>query len=88
MAKTQPLRMCIACRQMKEKSSLLRVVKSADGNIGVDFSSKAAGRGAYVCGAQECVKKLGKYKLLNKTFSADVPQEVYAKIEEEFFAKS
>lgn len=85
--KSVPMRMCIACREMMQKRELLRVVKSADGRIGLDFSGKAAGRGAYICNRPDCVKKLGKQKLLNKVFSADVPDEVYARIEEEFFGK-
>lgn len=85
--KSAPMRMCVACREMKPKKEMLRVVKNADGEIFLDFSGKASGRGAYICDQAECVKKLNKYKLLNKTFSAEVSQEVYQRIEEEFFAK-
>ena len=63
------------------------MVKDAEGKIGLDFSGKAPGRGAYLCNKPECVLKLGKQKLLNRTFSAEVPREVYAQIEEEFFGK-
>ena len=86
MPKTKkiPLRMCIACRELKEKRDMLRIVKNAQGEIFIDFSSKAPGRGAYICNNADCVKKLRKYRLLNKTFSADVPEEVYARVEEEF----
>lgn len=79
-----PLRTCIACREEKPKKDMLRIVKSADGEINLDFSGKLAGRGAYICGSESCIKKLNKYKLLNKAFSADVSAEVYARIEEEF----
>ena len=85
--KSAPMRMCVACREMKPKKEMLRVVKNADGEIFLDFSGKASGRGAYICDQAECVKKLNKYKLLNKTFSAEVSQEVYQRIEEEFYAK-
>ena len=85
--KSVPMRMCIACREMMQKRELLRVVKNADGAIGLDFSGKAAGRGAYICNRPDCVKKLSKQKLLNKVFSADVADEVYARIEKEFFGK-
>ncbi len=89
MAKTKkiPLRMCVACRELKEKKSMLRVVKNSEGKIFIDFSSKAAGRGAYVCDNPECVKKLGKQKILNKVFSCAVDERVYAAIEEEYFGK-
>ena len=46
MEKKEPKRMCVACREMKDKRELLRVVKNAAGEIGIDFSFKAAGRGA------------------------------------------
>ncbi len=78
--------MCIACREMIPKKEMLRVVKSAEGEIRLDFSGKAPGRGAYICNKADCILKLGRQKLLNKAFSADVPKEVYAGIEEEFFA--
>jgi len=85
MAKTKkiPTRMCIACREMKPKSEMTRVVKNADGEIFADPTGKAAGRGAYVCSSPACLKMLEKKKLLNKAFSADVPQAVYLGLEED-----
>ena len=82
-----PPRMCIACRELKEKREMLRIVKPADGDIFIDFSSKASGRGAYICNNPECVKKLKKQKLLNKVFSCAVDDKVYTAIEEEYFGK-
>ncbi|MCI8344134.1 MAG: YlxR family protein [Clostridia bacterium] len=82
-----PLRMCIACREMKPKKEMLRVVKNASGEISLDFSGKLAGRGAYLCNGEGCVKKLRKQRLLHKTFSCEVQEEVYLRIEEEFLAK-
>ena len=89
MAKTKsvPARMCIACREMKPKRDMLRIVKNAEGEIKLDFSGKAPGRGAYICNNGECIAKLKKQKLLHKVFSADVPAEIYAGIEEDFFGK-
>ena len=60
--KSLPMRRCIACREMKPKKQLLRVVKNADGDIFVDASGKAAGRGAYICNAEVCLKKLDDKK--------------------------
>ena len=85
--KSLPLRMCIACREMKPKKEMLRVVKNADGEIFVDTTGKAAGRGAYVCSGEACLKKLGDKKLLNKAFSAAVPQDVYSVVEETTLGK-
>ena len=66
------LRMCIACRAMKDKRDLLRIVKDKTGEISVDNSGKKNGRGAYICKDEECLKKLEKQKLLNKTFKTNV----------------
>lgn len=81
--KNIPMRMCIACREMKPKAELTRVVKNADGEIRLDPTGKAPGRGAYICGGAECLKKLNGKKLLNKAFSSDVSVDVYKGIEEE-----
>lgn len=85
MPKKLPLRMCIACRELKDKRELLRVVKNSDGEIFIDLTSKAQGRGAYICDKSECIAKLRKQRLLNKVFSCAVDDEVYTRIEEEYF---
>ncbi len=84
MPKTKkiPMRMCIACREMKPKMEMTRVVKTAEGEIFADPTGKAAGRGAYVCTEPECLKKVGLKKLLHKAFSANVSEEVYLGVEE------
>ena len=89
MPKTKkiPLRMCIACREVKEKKAMLRIVKNQEGEIFLDFSSKASGRGAYICDNPDCIKKLKKQRLINKTFSCEVEDKVYTAIEEEYFGK-
>ena len=79
-----PMRTCIACREEKPKKEMLRVVKNAAGEIRLDFSGKLPGRGTYVCGSEACIRKLRKYRLLNKAFSAEVSDDVYAAIEEDF----
>lgn len=81
--KSVPMRMCIACREMKPKKEMTRVVKNADGDIFADLSGKAPGRGAYICNDAACLKKLDDKKLLHKAFSAQVEQSVYAVIGEE-----
>ena len=83
-----PLRTCIACRQEKEKREMLRIVRNAQGQILLDFSGKLPGRGAYICNGEACIKKLRKQRLLHKTFSQEVPEEVYARIAEEFLVSN
>lgn len=76
--------MCIACRQLFEKREMLRVVRNDD-KIFLDLTSKASGRGAYVCDNPDCIKKLKKQRLLNKVFSSAVDEEIYNAIEEAYF---
>lgn len=82
-AKKIPMRMCIACREMKAKSEMTRVVKNANGEITLDLTGKAPGRGAYVCSEEGCLKKLTGKKLLNKAFSTNVEEEIYRGVEED-----
>lgn len=86
MEKKIPMRMCIACREMKPKKEMLRIVKSGD-NIFLDKTGKANGRGAYICNDENCIKKLKKQKLVNRVFSCEVDDAVYQGIEENFFGK-
>ena len=72
--------MCVACKSMKPKKEMLRVVKDADGNISIDPTKKIQGRGAYVCNSQECIAKCTKGKLLNRAFKGNVDSEVYVNL--------
>ena len=88
MIKKEPLRMCLACRQMKDKKELLRIVKNKDSEIFIDKTGKSNGRGAYICKDKECLAKLKKQKLLNKNFKCNVDEQIYKDIEEEIVGKS
>ncbi len=81
--KNIPMRMCIACREMKPKAEMTRVVKNAEDEIFPDPTGKAPGRGAYVCANGDCLKKVVSKKLLHKTFSTNVAPEVYQGVEED-----
>lgn len=85
--KKVPLRMCVSCREMKDKRAMLRVVKNAEGEVFADPGGKAHGRGAYVCGDGECLKKLRKGKMLNKAFCCPVDESVYEQVENYFSEK-
>jgi predicted RNA-binding protein YlxR (DUF448 family) len=75
-----PMRQCVGCREMKPKKELVRVVKSPQGEISVDFRGKAPGRGAYVCPNSDCLKKAIKSKALERGFDTAIPQEVYDRL--------
>ena len=82
-----PMRKSVVSGEMKPKKEMLRVVRPKEGDVFIDLTGKAAGRGAYVCNDPACIRKLKKGRLLNKIFSAEIPAEVYEKIEEDFLAK-
>ena len=73
-----PMRQCLGCREMKPKKELIRVVRSPEGEIRLDFRGKANGRGAYVCPDTACLKKAMKSKALERAFETAIPDEIYA----------
>ena len=77
MQKKIPMRQCVGCREMKPKKELIRVVKSPQGEISLDFRGKAPGRGAYLCPNGACLKKAIKSKALERGFEMPIPQEIY-----------
>ena len=72
-----PQRQCVGCRTMKNKKDLIRVVKSPEGGISLDFTGKKSGRGAYVCPAPDCLARARKSKALERAFETAIPPEVY-----------
>ncbi len=72
-----PQRQCVGCRTMKNKKDLIRVVKSPEGEISLDFTGKKSGRGAYVCPSANCLACARKSKGLERAFSGAIPPEVY-----------
>ena len=86
MEKKIPMRQCLGCREMKPKRELIRVVRSAAGEISLDFRGKAPGRGAYICPNPQCLRKAVKAHALERAFSAQIPDEIYARLEQEMEA--
>ena len=76
-----PQRQCLGCREMKNKKDLIRVVRSPEGEISLDFKGKKPGRGAYVCPEEACLAKARKSRALERAFSAPMPDEVWAGLE-------
>ena len=78
-----PQRQCVGCREMKDKKSLLRVVKSPEGTVSLDFGGKKPGRGAYVCPDEACLAKARKSRALERAFETQIPPEVYGLLEQQ-----
>jgi len=81
-----PMRMCVGCREMKEKRSLLRVVKSPEGTISFDRVGKAPGRGAYVCKSKECFERAVKQRQLERALETRIDEAVFSQLMEEIDA--
>lgn len=72
-----PLRKCIGCSEMKDKRTLVRIVRSKEGEISVDLTGKKPGRGAYICKDIACLEKAQKAKRLERAFSTAIEPEIY-----------
>jgi len=78
----------LGCREKFPKRELIRVVRSPEGTLALDFKGKAPGRGAYLCGKPECLKKARKSRSIERALETSVPDEVYAALEEQMEAGS
>ncbi|MBQ7836843.1 MAG: YlxR family protein [Clostridia bacterium] len=85
-AKKVPLRKCTGCGESFPKRDLIRVVRSPEGEVSLDFTGKKSGRGAYVCKNAQCFKKARKANRFRTNLECDIPEEVLAALEEEITA--
>ena len=81
-----PMRMCVGCREMKEKKELLRIVRNAQGEISFDRIGKAAARGAYICKSKHCLTKAVRQRQLERALEAKIDEAVYNQLMEEIDA--
>ena len=83
MQKKIPQRQCMGCRERKAKRELIRVVRTPEGAVCLDFSGKLNGRGSYICPDPECLKKARKAKSLERSLEVPIPEEVYERLAKE-----
>ena len=81
--KKSPLRQCIGCGEMKNKKEMVRILKTAEGEIVLDATGKKNGRGAYICPSMDCFRKAKKSRGLDRSFKMAVPAEIYDRLEKE-----
>ena len=86
MMKKVPMRMCVACREMKPKKELIRVVRTPEGEISLDFKGKIPGRGAYVCPSEICLERAVKTRAIERALETQIPPELYDRLREEMEA--
>lgn len=82
-AKKIPLRMCKGCGEMFDKRTLVRVVRSPEGEVSLDLTGKKSGRGAYVCKNPECLAKARKKKAFERELAVQISDDIYDQMEEE-----
>ena len=83
MPKTIPLRQCMGCREQKPKNTLMRVVRTPEGEVVLDFRGKTPGRGAYVCRSADCLRRALKSRALDRALELTVPEELIDRLREE-----
>ena len=86
MQKKIPQRQCMGCRERKPKREMIRVVRSPEGTVNLDFGGKMNGRGAYVCPNSECLKRALKSRALDRSLEVTIPEEVIVRLEKEMEA--
>lgn len=72
-----PLRMCVVTREKYEKRDLLRVVRTPDGEVLIDETSRMNGKGAYLKKDVEVINKARKNKVLDRALEVEVPESLY-----------
>ncbi len=80
MKKKEPMRMCVACRQMNPKKSMIRIVRSGDGIVSADSTGRMPGKGAYICRNIDCLVKARKTGSLRRALDTEIPEAVYEEL--------
>ncbi|MGI6202780.1 MAG: RNase P modulator RnpM [Eubacteriales bacterium] len=78
-----PERRCVGCGESYPKKTLLRIVRSPEGEVFFDPTGKKSGRGAYICKNVQCLRKARKAKRLERNLDCEIPDEVYDGLESE-----
>lgn len=78
-----PVRQCMGCNEHKPKRELLRVVRSPEGEISLDFKGKKSGRGAYLCHDVQCLRRARKSRRIDRVLECEIPEAVYDAMERE-----
>ncbi len=80
--KKVPLRRCAGCNEQKTKKEFVRVVRTPEGNVILDSTGKANGRGVYLCPQKSCLQKAKKARRLERNLDVSIPEEIWAQLEE------
>jgi len=78
-----PERRCVGCQGTFPKKELIRVVRSPEGEISIDFTGKKSGRGAYICKNEACFRKARKSGVIQRALECEISAELYDELERE-----
>ena len=81
MPKKTPMRQCLGCREMKPKPELIRVVRSPDGGLSLDFRGKKPGRGAYLCPDPARLARAKRSRAIERALASPMPPDVWDALE-------
>ncbi len=84
--KKVPQRQCLGCGEHYPKSELIRIVRSPEGEISLDFKGKKSGRGAYICRKAACLRRVRKNRRADSSLGVAIPEEVWAAMDAELAA--
>ncbi|MBO6215287.1 MAG: YlxR family protein [Lachnospiraceae bacterium] len=80
-------RTCVGCRQVFDKSRMLRVVKEKNGTVKIDADKKTMGRGAYICRNTACIEEAKKKNSLGRALRTRIDPAVYLELSEVVYGK-
>ena len=78
-----PTRRCTGCGEHFPKNTLIRVLRTPEGEVVLDLTGKKSGRGAYICKSAACLKKARKSRRIENSLECAISEELYEKMEEE-----
>ena len=86
MPKKIPMRMCVACREMRPKKELIRVVRTPEGGVTLDRTGRANGRGAYLCDSVDCLSRAVKTRALERAVETRIDESIFDSLREALHA--
>ena len=81
MNKKIPLRKCLATQELCPKKELIRVVKNNQGEVFIDLTGKANGRGAYLKKTKDAIDIAKKSNCLGKALECKIPEDIYIELD-------
>ena len=81
--KNIPQRSCVGFNTVRPKSELIRIIRTAEGEILYDPTGRMNGRGAYLCNDTACLDKAVKRRSLERSLKSEVSDEIIEKIRKE-----